>query len=302
MYAHGFTRLQSAPKARAAGSRRRAALRRRPSIESLEGRQLLSTFNVSTDEDSGAGSLRQAIIDSDNTTATPTSPNVISFNSKGALLLIEAQSPLPAITQPTIIGATTKSGYQPTKPVVELVGNFAGSAAIGLDITASGSEVKRLIIGGFNAGGVLIDNASNVTLDHDYLGVDQMQNLTSADPNGNPLNFRNGTYGVTIQSENFGAATGNVLSNDIVSGTDYNGIILSGSGTTHNVVEGDFIGTDLTGMDATDDPPRGRPDRLRRHVEQRGRGQLHRHRLHRQGLPARHAADQRRLRQPRLVQ
>ncbi len=46
-------------------------------------------------------------------------------------------------------------------------------------------------------------------------------------------------------------------------------------------------------------PPRGRPDRLRRHAEQRGRGQLHRHRRHRQGPPDRLAAARRRLRRPR---
>ena len=74
MSAQWFHRLHPAPKARAAGSRRRAALRRRPAIESLEGRQLLTAFDVASAADSGAGTLRPAIINSNATPATPTNP------------------------------------------------------------------------------------------------------------------------------------------------------------------------------------------------------------------------------------
>ena len=43
-------------------SGRKAPRRSRPRIELMEGRQLLSTFTVSNTNDSGPGSLRQAIL------------------------------------------------------------------------------------------------------------------------------------------------------------------------------------------------------------------------------------------------
>ena len=79
-------------------------------------------------------------------------------------------------------------------------------------------------------------------------------NATGTDVNGNVIYEGNGVYGVTIQSENGGTATGNVLSNDIVSANTYNGIILSGTGTTKNVVSGTIIGSDNTGAAVVDDP------------------------------------------------
>ncbi len=235
-------------------SRRRVARRRRPAIENLEGRELLSTFSVGSEADSGAASLRQAIINSDNTAATPSNPNIINFQGLSNVAQIQLQSALPAITQPVIIDGTTELSYNGNHPFVQLIGNYAGGSALGLDITASGTQVKALAIDGFNAGGVLINDASNVTLDHDWIGIDTAANATGADVNGNAIYEGNGTYGVTINSDVFGASTGDVLSNDIVSANSYNGIILSGVSTTQNVVSGTIIGSDNTGAAVVDDP------------------------------------------------
>ncbi len=235
-------------------SPRRTARRRCPAIENLESRELLTAFAVSNSADSGGGSLRQAIINSDNTPATPTSPNVITFQGLFNVTQIQLQSPLPALSQPVIIDGTTQGSYNGTHPFVQLIGNYAGGSAIGLDITASGTQVKALAIDGFNAGGVLIDNASNVVLDHDYVGIDAANDATGNDVDGNVIYEGNGVYGVTIQSENGGAATGNLLSNDIVSANSYNGIILSGTATTKNVISGTIIGSDNTGADVVDEP------------------------------------------------
>ncbi len=235
-------------------SHRRAARRRRPAIENLEGRELLTAFAVSDTADSGGGSLRQAIINSDNTPATPTNPNIITFHGLLNVEQIQLQSALPVISQPVIIDGTTEGSYNGTHPFVQLIGNYAGGSALGLDITASGTQVKALAIDGFNAGGVLIDNASNVVLDHDYVGIDTANNATGGDVNGNVIYEGNGVYGVTIRSENGGAATGDVLSSDIVSANSYNGIILSGTATTKNVVSGTIIGSDNTGAAVVDDP------------------------------------------------
>ena len=235
-------------------STRRAARRRRLTVETLEGRELLATFAVSSAADSGGGSLRQAIINSDSTPATPASPNIITFHDLANVAQIQLQSALPVISQPVIIDGTTEGSYNGTHPFVQLIGNYAGGSALGLDITASGTQVKALAIDGFNSGGVLIDNASNVVLNQDYVGINPANNATGDDVNGNAIYEGNGVYGVTIQSENGGTATGNVLSNDIVSANTYNGIILSGTGTTKNLVSGTIIGSDNTGAAVVDDP------------------------------------------------
>jgi titin len=244
------------PSRPTSASRRRAALRRRPAIEMMEDRQLMSgmTFYVSNSGDSGTGSLRQAIINSDNTPATASSPNVINFSELVNITRIEVQSALPAITQPVIIDGTTEGSYNGVHPFVQLIGAEAGGSAIGLDITASGTQVKALAIDAFNAGGVLIDNASNVTLESDWIGIDTNANATGPDANLNTIYEGNGTYGVTIQSENGGSSTGDLLSGDIVSANSYNGIILSGLGTVQNMVSGTIIGSDNTGAAVVDDP------------------------------------------------
>src|SRR5262249_48318726 len=160
--------------------------------------------------------------------ATPTSPNVINFSQLVNVARIDLESPLPAITQPVIIDGTTEGSYNGTHPFVELVGSYAGGSAIGLAITASGTQVKALALDGFNAGGVLINDASNVTLSNDWVGLDTNANASGPDANGNAFYAGNGVYGVTINSDQYGSSTGNILSNDIVSATSYNGIILSG--------------------------------------------------------------------------
>jgi hypothetical protein len=53
--------------------------RRRFAVEALEGRQMLSTFSVTNNNDSAAGSLRQAILSSNGVKG----PSAISFNIPG---------------------------------------------------------------------------------------------------------------------------------------------------------------------------------------------------------------------------
>ena len=206
--------------------------RRRMTVESLEGRQLLSTFSVSNEADSGAGTLRQAIINSDAPPPPPPTPTS-SPSTASNVVQIQLQSQLPTITQPVIIDGTTANSYNGNHPFVQLIGNYArrlGARAGHHRIRHAGQGTGHRRV--FNAGGVLIDNASNVMLTDDYVGLDTNANATGPDVNGNTIYEGNGVYGVTIQSENGGSATGNLLSNDIVSANVYNGIILSGLSTT----------------------------------------------------------------------
>ena len=101
---------------------RKAALRRRPLLEDLEGRQMLSTLYVTTADDNGsntnplAGSLRAAIIAAD---AAPAGTySTIDFKIQGSgLQQISLASVLPPITNPVNIDGLSQSGstrHQPT--------------------------------------------------------------------------------------------------------------------------------------------------------------------------------------------
>ena len=148
--------------------RRKQERRRSFVIEPLEGRQMLSTFTVTNTNDSGTGSLRQAILSSNATKG----PNDVTFRiASSGVQTINLLSALPALTQPVTIDGTTEPGYK--MPVIVLNGSKAGTTAVGLSLTstAAGSTIKGLVVDAFGGGGVLVSGGSNDTITGDYIGV-----------------------------------------------------------------------------------------------------------------------------------
>lgn len=86
----------------------------RPLPEELEGRWVPSSFLVTTAADSGPGSLRQAILDS-NAAGAAAGPNAIQFNipgpGMGGWQAIYPTSALPAITAAVALDASSEPGY-----------------------------------------------------------------------------------------------------------------------------------------------------------------------------------------------
>jgi titin len=202
---------------------------RRPLVEALEGRQLLSTFTVTNVNDSGTGSLRQAILSSN--AASGTATNTVTFNiGSGGTQTIALKSALPAVTHPVVIDGTTQPGTSTTLRVV-LVGSGAGSTAVGLNLEANGSTIKGLAIDDFADGGVLVSGVSGDSIADDYIGVNAAGNAAAG----------NGNFGVRLS----GGASGNSVADDVISGN--NGYGVSVNGANLNVIAGDFIGTDATG-------------------------------------------------------
>src|SRR5881392_1560929 len=81
--------------------RRAADLRPRPLLQALEGRVVPATFTVTNTASSGAGSLRQAILDANAASGADT----IIFSLPGGPQIISLQSALPAVIDPlTILG------------------------------------------------------------------------------------------------------------------------------------------------------------------------------------------------------
>jgi hypothetical protein len=290
-------------------AQRRAALRRRFALELLEGRQMLSTFNVTTASDNGnnaspvPGSLRAEIIAAN---ATPAGTyNTIDFQISGTgLHQIELENPLPAITHPVNINGLSQTGSTATSPLIQIDGASAGSSAFGLDFvsSASGTAAQPTLASGleitdFAQGGVFVDAASYVELEDLFVGVTTAGgNLAGAGNTGFGVEFYQGTHdtlsgsvvsanqrtGAIVSDTSYATLTGNFIgtdligksplpntqngvlitnaaknntvggttaaARDIISANGEDGVDITGTGTTGNLVEGDYIGTEVTGM------------------------------------------------------
>lgn len=151
-------------------STRRLEARRLPLVEALEGRQLLTSFSVINVNDSGAGSLRQAMPSSNATTGTATNTITFKIGTSG-IETIALKSALPQITHSVLIDGTTEPGYG-TTPLIVLNGTNADTTAdpdpVGLELRADNSTLKGLGIDDFLGGGVKLDTASATTVGADY--------------------------------------------------------------------------------------------------------------------------------------
>jgi hypothetical protein len=143
-------------------STRRPPLRsRRLTLEALEDRQLLSTFTVTNLHDSGAGSLRWAIV------AANTRPgaDTIDFGTAGTIRV--GCTPLPALTGTVTIDGTSAPGFAGT-PVVTV--DFRGTRGLTFDVGSDGSTLSSLALVRAGTAGVTL-NASFVTVQGNDIGI-----------------------------------------------------------------------------------------------------------------------------------
>jgi parallel beta-helix repeat protein len=211
---------------------RRPCLR---AVEALEPRVLLSTYAVTNTNDSGPGSLRQAILDAN---ANPGADGV-SFNLPGpAPHVIAPASPLPIITDSLGISGRSQPDYQPgtATPVVVLTGRNAGPSASGLVIApgAIGSSVQGLVVDGFGGDGLVLQ-APGCHVVGCYIGTDPSGMLASG----------NGGNGVIVSAS--GAVVGGAFADrNVISANGKAGVVASTTSGPANIAA-NFIGTNATG-------------------------------------------------------
>ena len=197
------------------------------------GRALL----VTNTNDSGAGSLRQAILDSN---ADSGDVDRISFNILGAgLHTIAPSTALPAMTQPAIIDGTTQPGFAGT-PIIELSGANIATTVAGLAVNSpSGGAIKGLVVNRFRGAGITV-SGPGITISGNYVGTTTSGTAAAG-------NF----YGISLldSSNNvIGGATAGT--GNLISGNTSVGIVVTrsgGSGSNNNQIVGNLIGTDVTG-------------------------------------------------------
>jgi len=203
-----------------------------------------ATFTVVNTNDSGAGSLRQAILDAN---ANP-GMDTIAFNIPGAVVhTITPASNLDAITDPVLVDGYTQPGTsQNTAAVgtnavlrIELDGSAVGGAfGIGLNVTAAGCTVQGLVVNGWATGIHTFGPGGNV-IRGNFLGTDPTG--TFAKPNGNA---------VIVSAPNDLVGGGTPADRNLVSGNTagvFSGAIQFDS-LVPGAVQGNLVGTDATGM------------------------------------------------------
>jgi hypothetical protein len=189
--------------------------------------------------DSGAGSLRQAILDVN--AQANSQPIGIVFNIPGnGVQTITPLTPLPTLTSPTILDATTQPNYAGT-PLIELNGSSAGASANGLHVAAGSSMVGGLVIDSFSGDGILIDTNGNDVIQGNYVGTDVTGTLAEA-------NSGNGVQIVDAPHNVIGGTTSSAR--NIISGNTGEGVRIDGALATGNVVQGNYIGTNVSGSAA----------------------------------------------------
>ncbi|RXJ43792.1 T9SS type A sorting domain-containing protein [Gelidibacter gilvus] len=199
--------------------------------------------------DANGNCTLRAAIENANKTSTK---DIIAFNISGTapFTIVITGSELPAITYPIIIDGRTQTGYAiKHMPLIEIDGSTLPIDNSGLRLfgLSNNSEIYGLSIGGFQrsavapyyTGGYGIDvRTQNTIVQSNYLGLK---------PDGTTLN-RNEWGVFFLDSGNnkvggTGAFEGNVVSGNYVGGVTFQGI-----GCSNNVVQGNLLGTDATGL------------------------------------------------------
>lgn len=245
----------------------------RLSVEILEERALPSVYTVANTLDSGAGSLRQAILDSN---ASVGIADTIEFDipvtDPGYVTATDTFAIKPLTALPTITDAVTIDGYTQAGSMVnsqadgdnrvlkiELDGSLAGISH-GLHISAGNSTVRGLAINSFGQDGIRLDTRGSNFIAGNFIGTDvtgqiARANGTRAITQGHQEYFAFlPAFGVEIiggSSLNVigtnGDGTEDAAERNVISANLKADIFISGAGSNQNVVAGNFIGTNADG-------------------------------------------------------
>ncbi len=205
---------------------------------SLNWNHVLATYTVTTTNDSGAGSLRQAITDANNNAGTDS----IVFSVGSGSITISLSSVLPSITGTVILDGWTQPGFSST-PIIIIDANGVTGDGIVLTSTADNSVIRGLVLRDFVGDGIQINSGSSGnTIAGNYIG--------SFGAGGTDLgvNESNTAIGINILGDNNTIGGTTAASRNVIGGNQSHGIRITGAGAFSNIVLGNYIGTDATGL------------------------------------------------------
>ena len=226
--------------------RRPAGYGRQLRVESLEDRRMLATFTVTNVMDGPVaaagdlqGSLRQALFDANADTTATVDDIVFNIPTVAAVQTIELEAAL-VITDGVNLDATT----QPRDEQIVLT-QTVGNDFDGLQISsagANGSTIRGFVINDFQGDGIQIADSDNNFIRGNLIGLDP----TGQDDNGN---LGAGVF-ISGDSDNNTIGGSAIADRNIISGNDRSGIEILGGAASGNSILNNFIGTDITGIDA----------------------------------------------------
>jgi hypothetical protein len=193
------------------------------------------TFTVTTTADTGAGSLRKAILDANENPGL----DYINFNiGSGPQTITPGQFGMPEITSPVVINGTTQPGYSGT-PIIELNGSNVWSFDFGLIIWAGNSTIRGLVISKFQTTAVVLTNLGNNVLENNFIG-------TNMDGTDSLPNWGNGVWIRESPNNRIGDTLPGTR--NVISSNEFPNVAISGITSTGNRVVGNYIGTDRNGV------------------------------------------------------
>ena len=184
-------------------------------------------------DDSGPGTLRQALLDAN----AASGANVIAFNFSGPTpYTIHLLSPLPPIVETVLIDGWSQNTFAGS-PVIQIDGSGLPAGTDGLVLEGGNITVRGLAVSGFAVGMRLQGDGGHV-IQGNYIGA-----ATSG--NAVPSNAGDGVYI---------ASPGNLVggsvpaARNVISGNGGSGIHLDTPNAVSNVIQGNFIGTAADGV------------------------------------------------------
>jgi hypothetical protein len=210
-------------------------------VQPFEGARIIEVdalaprLSVTNTNDSGPGSLRQAILDANTYPCSDT----ITFDIPGpAPHVIKPLSNLPVVSDPVRIDGTTQPGYA-GRPVIELNGALSGDK--GLEIQTSNSVVAGLALTLFDTALALSGSqASGNWVYGNHIGLDPTGTNIAANTIG--IGFGGGMHHNLIGTD--GDGVNDVAERNLISGNTYGFVCYD---SYSNRVAGNYIGTDVSG-------------------------------------------------------
>ena len=221
-------------------------------IASLTGQDewahVLNTYLVTNTNDSGTGSLRQAIASANanagvDTVAFNLTAGDPNYDIGTGVWTIDVDNPF-MVTGPTLIDGWSQSGWV-DRPLVELNGASTGGSDDGLVLDAGASEVRGLIINRFGPGGsgnggtgIVVNANATAIIRGNYIGTDATGNLDRGSSD----------WGIWLRSNNNMVGGTTAVERNVISGNGIDGIQVDSA--TGNVIQGNYIGTNAAGTAA----------------------------------------------------
>lgn len=244
-------------------------------IDPLEDRAVPAVFSVANTLDSGAGSLRQAILDAN---AAAGADSIVFNIAGGGVQTITPTSLLPTITDAVTIDGFTQAGSRANSNGPGLASNAVwtvvldGSKLLGyhnnglLQVSAGASTIRGLTIASFTGVGLSLSGAGGNVVTGNRVVANERGGISILSGDGNRV-------GGLLSSEQNVAQAIAISSNDnVVQGNLTNGLSVGGNGNliggtsaaarnvasgnlkygisvagANNTVQGNFVGTDVTG-------------------------------------------------------